>query len=83
MKLDGINRRVAAAAWVDAHEKTLVGDRTKSAANDPMDVNERKQFSWSEAEKSGAADIMHKKILEQMQCLCRANCAGDGEQNGR
>ena len=58
---------VAAAAWVDTHEKTMKGDRTKSAANDPMDVNEMKQSSWSEAEKSGAADTMHKKLLEQMR----------------
>ena len=62
---------VATAAWVDTHEETLGGDRTKPAANDPVDVNEMRQSSWSEAEKSGAADIMHKKILEQMQWLCR------------
>ena len=56
---------------MDAHEQTLIDDRTKSVANDPVDVNEMKQSSRSEAEKSGAADIMHKKILEQMQWLCR------------
>ena len=62
---------VATVAWANAHEETLGGDRTKPAANDPMDVNEIRQSSWSEAEKSGAADIMHKKLLEQMQWLCR------------
>ena len=46
-------------------------DRTKSAACDPMDVNETKQSSWSEAEKSCASDIMHKRLLEQMEWLCR------------
>ena len=62
---------VAPAAWVDTQEETLGGDRTKPAANDPMDVNQMRQSSWSEAEKSGAADIMHKKLLEQMPWLCR------------
>ena len=36
-----------------------------------MELNESKQLSWSEAEKSSAADILHKTLLEQMECLCR------------
>ena len=62
---------VAAALWVDAHENTVEEDRTKSAACDPMELNEPKQLSWSEAEKSSSADIMHKRLLEQMECSCR------------
>ena len=63
---------VAAAVWVDAHEKTVIEDRTKPAGCDPMELNEAKQVSWPEAEKSSAADIVHKRLLEQMECLCRA-----------
>ena len=62
---------VAAAVWVDAQKKTRVECRTKSAGCDPMEVKEAKQVSWSEAEKSSAADLMHKRLLDQMDCLCR------------
>ena len=55
----------------DAHEKTLEECRTKSAACDPMELNETKQSSQSEAEKGSASDIMHRRLLEQMECLCR------------
>ena len=62
---------------VGAHEKTLTGDRTKSAANDPMEVNEMKQSSRSEAEKSGAQNITGA------DAVVLQNCAGYGDQNGR
>ena len=43
----------------------------KFGQNDPLDVNETKQSSWSETEKSSAADVMHKRLLEQLECLDR------------
>ena len=51
--------------------KAMTEDRAKLERNDPMDVNETKQSSWSEAAKSGAADIVHKRLLEQMEWSCR------------
>ena len=59
---------VATAARVDAHEQTLKEDRTKSAASDSMEFNDKKHLSWSEAERFSAADIMHRPLLDQMQC---------------
>ena len=64
--------RDAAAVQRDEHEKAMTEDRAKFERNDPMDVNDTKQPSWSEAEKSGAADTMHKRLLEQMEWLCRS-----------
>ena len=52
--------------------RPLTEDRTQSTACCLMDVNETKQSSLSEAEKTGAADIMHKRLLDQMEWLCRA-----------
>ena len=59
--------RVAAAVQRDVHEKAMTEDRATFERNDPMDVNETKQSSQSEAEKSGAADFMHKRLLEQTE----------------
>ena len=63
--------RVAAAIQRDEHEKAMTEDRAKFERNDPVDVNETNQSSCSGAEISGAADIMHKRLLEEMQWLCR------------
>ena len=73
--------RVAAAVQRDEHEKAITEDRAKFERNDPMDVHETKQSSWSEAEKSSAAGVVHKRLLERMEWLCRT--AGYGQQNGR
>ena len=35
-----------------------------------MEFNETKHLSWFEAERLSAADIMHRKLLDQMLCLC-------------
>ena len=68
--MGGDGTPVATAARVDAHEQTLAEDRTKSAASDSMEFNETKHLSWSDAERLSAADIMHRKLLDQMQYLC-------------
>ena len=61
---------VATAVWVDEHVKAVTEDRAKFGHNDPMEVNETKQLSWSAAERISAADIMHRRLLKQMQCFC-------------
>ena len=55
---------------MDEHVKAVTEDRAKFRHNDPIEVNETKQLSWSEAERTSAADIMHIRLLEQMQCSC-------------
>ena len=55
------------AAWM---VKAVTEDCTKSAASDPMELNETKQLSWFEAERISAADVMHRRLLEQVQCFC-------------
>ena len=50
--------------------KAVTEDCTKSAASDPMELTETKQLSLSEAERISAADVMHRRLLEQVQCLC-------------
>ena len=61
---------VATAARVDAFEQTLAEDRTKSVASDSMKFNETKHLFLSEAEKLSTADIVHRKLLDQMPYSC-------------
>ena len=61
---------VATAARVDAYEQTLTEDRTTSAACDSMEFNETKHLSRSEAERLSAANILHRILLDQVQCPC-------------
>ena len=74
--------RVAAAVRRDEHEKAITEDRAKFEQNDPMEVNETKQTSWSEDEKNSAAYLVHKRLLEQTECLCWSRTEY-GRQNGR
>ena len=67
LKLGREGSQVAAAVQRDEHEKAMTEERAKFERNDPMDVNETKQSSWSEAEKSSAAETAHKRFMEQME----------------
>ena len=62
---------MATAARVVAHEQTLmIEDRATNISNGLMEFGETKHTPWSDAEMLSAADIVHRKLLEQMQCLC-------------
>ena len=53
---------------VDAHEQTQKEDCAKFASFAAMEFDEEKHTSQSNAEMFSAAEIMHRKLQEQMQC---------------
>ena len=58
----------ATATRVDAHVQTSREDRAKFASFAAMKFDEETHTSRSNVEMFSAADIMHRKLLEQMQC---------------
>ena len=61
---------VATAASVDGHELTLMEERAKNTSDDWMEFGETKHALQSDVEMLSAPDILHRKLLEQMQVLC-------------
>ena len=48
-----------------------------------MEFNETKHTPGSDAEMLSAADVMHRKVLEQMQCFCVIVQVMVGRMDGR